>query len=793
MWYGAFVVEKANRDTVGIADTVFAGAQQAAITGADSSHLAERIGGRYDVLGWIGAGGMGSVYRVRDAELDEIVALKMLRHELVRDPQSLERFRQEVKLARRVTHQNVARTFDIGDHDGEKFLTMEYVDGEPLSRAIARGPLELARVIDIGIAVSAGLAAAHSAGVVHRDLKPDNILLGVGNRVVITDFGIARAHVDGEAAQRTGSFVGTPAYMAPEQVDGSGIADTRADIYAFGTMLFEMVTGRAAWEGDTPFVIASARLLAPPPDARRHRPETPAALRDAIRRCMARVPADRFAQVNDLAEELRQAGASGTGHASSSAHRSEPARPKAMAEVPRTTETAVAVLPLHNAASENAQLIADGLTDDLIDTLSMTAGLRVRPRGMVAGYQGRCDDPRTVGRDLGVQVVVDGSVRNIGDAMRLSIRVISVIEGFQLWAGRFDAKAADLLVIADEAARAIATALTVRVDAPLREAPGDGLAIELYFRAKREFRDSWHSSMKLAVDLFEQALALAPTNPEILSGCALAFARMAFFSDAAPGISVARARELADRAVALAPHLGDSWAALYSAHMNAGDPVASARALRAGVSHAPKAAQLQEMLGRLLLEIGDARQAITRLEAARLYDPTSIAPEFELARGHALLGEWEKCDEILSRPSLDAGTGAISRARFALWRGASAPVPPDATPPNSYQRLWCQVLTRRRLDDEQRAFMTERTTTAAGRLRALFWQRNTEVFAFVGEKESALNGVLCAFDAGLIDILWIDRCPLLAELRDDDRWASLRGRVIERVLPIADALGVTVQ
>ena len=789
-WYLGLVGDEGDGRGIGVADTLADDSLQLSSTETGPRELPDRIGGRYDVLGWIGAGGMGSVYRVRDTELDEIVALKMLRRELVRDAPTLERFRQEVKLARRVTHPNVARTFDIGEHEGEKFLTMEYVDGEPLSRAIARGPLDLEQVRRITIDICAGLTAAHVAGVVHRDLKPDNVLLGSGERVVITDFGIARAYVEGEADRQTRSVVGTPAYMAPEQVDGSATADTRADIYALGAMLFEMVTGRAAWEGETSFVVATARLLRPPPDARLLRPEVPVVLSDAILRCMARAPADRYPRVADLADELRQARALTAATESLHSHSPTPERAKAMPDAPRANETAVAVLPLRNAANPSDAFIVDGLTDDLIDTLSMTAGLRVRPRGMVASYQGPKDDPRIVGRELGVQVVVDGSVRKLGDAMRLSLRVISVIEGFQLWAGRYDAHAADLLVVADEAARAIASALTVTVDAPPREAPTDGLAIELYFRAKREFRESWHSDMQGAVDLFEQALSRAPTNPEILAGCALAFARMAFFSDRAPALSAARARELADRAVALAPHLGDSWAALYSAHMNAGDPVASAKALRAGVAHAPKSAQLQEMLGRLLLELGDARQAISRLEAALLFDPTSVAPEFELARAHALLGEWAKCDEILARPSLNAGTGAISRARFALWRKAPAPVAPEATPPSSYQRLWAQVLTVPRLDDEQRAFMSERTTTAKGRLRALFLQRNAEVFAFVGDTEAAMTAVSEAFDAGLIDILWIDRCPLFAEMQVDTRWSPLRDRVMERIRPIADTLGV---
>lgn len=362
--------------------------------GSASTLPSQCIGGRYDVLGRIGAGAMGNVYRVRDRELDEVVALKMLRSELAGDAQSLARFRQEVKLARRVTHQNVARTFDIGEHDGEKFLTMEFVDGEPLSRIVERGPMEVDAAIAIALGACAGLEAAHEAGVVHRDLKPDNVLIGAGERVVITDFGIA-----GDARQQTGTFAGMPAYMAPEQVEGKTI-DGRTDLYAFGAMLFERVTGRMAWEGTSPFLVASARLTQPPPDPRAVRRDLPEALAAAIVRCLARAPGDRFARAKDLADALRSAR---TTHA-------PPLDERAIAmAVPHTTETSVAVLPLRNAGSFDDYVI-DGLTDDLVDTLSMTAGLRVRPRGVVMRYAGVQGDPRLCASSASPRVFNSGQV-----------------------------------------------------------------------------------------------------------------------------------------------------------------------------------------------------------------------------------------------------------------------------------------------------------------------------------------------------------------------------------------------
>ncbi|NUO50825.1 MAG: DUF2332 family protein [Polyangiaceae bacterium] len=254
----------------------------------------DRIAGRYEVLAPIGRGGMGVVYRVRDHELEDVVALKVLHRDLVRSPEMLTRFRKEVKLARRVTHRNVARTFDIGEHEGERFLTMELIEGEPLSAILhMSGRLEVTRALDIGRQILEGMAAAHDAGIVHRDLKPENISVANDGRVVVMDFGIARANVVDDALKTSGEAWGTPAYMAPEQVEAADV-DARADQYAFGALLFEMITGKAAWTGSSAYVIAAARLNSPPPDPLQHRPELSAELAALVIRCMAYDAAERF-------------------------------------------------------------------------------------------------------------------------------------------------------------------------------------------------------------------------------------------------------------------------------------------------------------------------------------------------------------------------------------------------------------------------------------------------------------------------------------------------------------------
>src|SRR5687768_8698896 len=241
------------------------------------------VAGRYEIQGFIGSGAMGTVYRALDRELDEIIALKVLKKELAGASGMLERFRREVKLARRVTHKNVARTFDIGDDGGDRFLTMELIDGESLSRRLARlGRLPFREVAAITKDICAGLAVAHEAGVLHRDLKPDNVIVAKDGRAVITDFGIARAFAGGDSQTAAGVFIGTPLYMAPEQVEGMVELDARADLYALGAMMYELLTGEPAWQRATLVAVAAARLLSPPPDPSAKVPDVPEDLRTLV-------------------------------------------------------------------------------------------------------------------------------------------------------------------------------------------------------------------------------------------------------------------------------------------------------------------------------------------------------------------------------------------------------------------------------------------------------------------------------------------------------------------------------
>jgi serine/threonine-protein kinase len=765
------------------------------VAGAVSGVSGPLLANRYEILGLIGVGGMGSVYRARDRELEELVALKVLRKDLVSTPGMLDSFRREVKLARRVTHRNVARVFDIGEHQGDKFLTMELVDGESLGALVAReGALPLARVVELASGMCAGLTSAHAAGVVHRDLKPDNVLIASDGRVVLTDFGIARAFTDAGAGSTMGLLVGTPAYMAPEQVEGHREIDARADIYALGVVLYELITGRRAWPGESPLAVAAARLLADPPDPRRVCPGLPDPMASLVLKCMARRREDRFATVEDVVAALSTITWTSLPLGAAAPPRDASTVVSVLPASARSDKT-VAVLPFRNAGPAEDDYLAAELTDDLIDSLSMTRGLKVRSRGVVLGHAGSSQDPREIGRELGVQVVVEGSVRRARGSVRISARLISVADGFQLWAKRFDRPEQDVLSINDDAARAIAEALTLDREAPAREAPSSPEAVDLYLRARHEYRKFWQQDQERALTLYEQAEALAPGDPMILSGKALALSRRSFFT----GRGVAEARTSAEQAVAAAPNLAEARLALGSVLLQQGEWVPAVRELRQALSRGPGLAETHAAVGRVLMEVGDIDEGIRRLEAAIALDPRAPLAIEALVRCHALRGDLARVDHLIATTITAKEDSAYwtTRARMFIWRRdqRSAMALLDelvAFDPNLLvARMMLSIVAYQRLPTEvrdQKVIALE--SVGSLRRRTFFMQMEAETNAYLNLTEPAFLAVKRCADSGLIDLGWIDHCPLLDEVRADPRFPAARALVKQRADEILHAYRV---
>jgi eukaryotic-like serine/threonine-protein kinase len=776
------------------------------IAGAAAAHGAEPpdvVAGRYRIVRWLGGGGMGRVYEAQDTELGERVALKILRDGLSSD--AIERFRREVRLTRRIQHPNVARMFDIGEHGGLRFLTMELIDGPSLGRSIGH-VLPWPRLLLIGRQLCAGLAAAHDKGVVHRDLKPDNVLLErATDRAVITDFGIARGSDDATVTQ-VGSVVGTPRYMAPEQL-GGGEVDVRSDLFSLGVILYELATGSRPWHGENAVTIAIAQVTQPAQPIAAA--SLPAGFVELVTRCLEVDPTRRPATARELGERLDEMdpdhGQPRT--AELRTPRRDPAGPKSLdaslvdrprrpsmsgmdtragSTAPHRIATTLAVLPITCAPGD--EYLADGVLEDLIDTLSTTAGLRVRPAGMVRPVTD--PDPREVGRKLEVDHVVCGSLRRTPQGVRVSARLIGAADGFQIWAHRADGGECDILAISEQLAHGIAEALSTRATGPTR--PTDPRAVELYLRARAERRLFWATHLKLAADLLDQAFEISPSSAPIAGARALA-ATQAWVMSGEPQLAP-RAREAIERG--LASGHPEAFLASASYKLNTNDAIGGAADLGVALLRAPMLAAAHEMVGRVLVEVDAASEARQHFDTARALDPTRAhILATDLARLDALEGHWDRADETLGTLLADADPairqlGAIYRARLATWRGDRAAMLEAAT-----------VFAPRMGNQTSRLIDYIHEVAASGTLEPDAWReflirfggpdvphRNqliglqvlAELALMIGDHALAYDTLEEADQLGLIDVFVLDRCPVFRPLTGERRFVTLRDRVRTR-------------
>jgi len=747
---------------------------------ATDPRLPEQIAGRWDILALIGTGGMGNVYRAHDRELGETIALKVLRRSAGPGAaDALERFRAEVKLARRVTHVNVARTHDIGKHDDMLFLTMELVDGESLGRRVARGALPWRDAVAIARGICAGVGAAHAAGVVHRDLKPDNVMLAGDGRVVVTDFGIAAIHELG-SGEDTIEVTGTPAWMAPEQL--AGTSDARSDVYAIGEILWTMLTGAHPWTHEGRLQILP-RITEPAPSMSRGLAPEPVI--EVIERCLARVPADRYADARAVGEALAAAEA---------ADPTAPRRPVASVVAAPPREVRVGVEPIRNLGAAADDFVAAGLVEDLIDVLGRVRDLRVRALG-----EGSARD------DL--DVVVAGSLRRAGDMVRIAVRAAGARDGFQIWSQRFDRRLDQILQLSDEVAHDVAAALSATsVRGADREVATDRVVVELYLRARQLVESNWLDDPR-PLALYQEALARDPDAPVILSAYATLLARRLGGDDDLR--TSAEAEALARRAIAGGGGRAEPWVALSVVFYNQSRAAPALRAARIALERGPGLAEANDHAGRMLLEIDPGLvEATALLERARWANPKLPNTLVDLVRAHALRGDWDRVDELHEHP----GTSSIiallvSRARMTLWRGYAAGDPAPPMPDLARLRWIDDVIRdafhRGALSDDNAQLWCERVAAmpAGSRVHRFFAQLGTEIALRFGHRDAGWRLLDDAVANGLLDIAWLEHAPLFDGVREDPRFVAARAEVADRAarllavwrgpLPAADPDAIT--
>jgi serine/threonine protein kinase len=820
----------------------------------------------YEPLALLGSGGMGRVWRARERSLERDVAIKLLATTELRERQR-ERFLLEARALARIQHPNVVAVYRLGEILGVPFLAYELIDGVGIDQLI--GSLRWPRALAISIDLVRGLAAAHQAGVLHRDLKPANAMVTAEGTAKLIDFGLAKllrddddddsellaqeeseltAPMPGTAVSektlssgdthnpvsvengeltRRGALLGTPRYIAPELWHGAR-ASPQTDVYTLGLITWEMLTGQLAHA--VPGGLESegseglrARIETPLRSVATLLPEVPRELAAIVDMAVCKHPSGRFRSAAELQHALESFADDMRAEGRIRARRELPSpldhvvgdseSSRSLTAAARSEHT-VAVLPFECAGDEELGYVAEGLGEELIDGLSDTPGLKVRPRASAATFAGR-EDHSTVARELGVQILVEGSVRRIGERVRIRVRIISGIDGFQLSAKRFDCTLGELFAVSDTVVETVVGALKERLttdrslqDATLErslsdsgsgsderqqatETGWDPAGVDIYLQARHELRRNWHTDVSRAIELFEQALVRLPGSPRVLAGAAVAYARLAFVGGTDGAARALGAIEFAERAIAIDPTRSEPHYARAMYHFNSGAPRAALVSLERARELAPTNAEVHDLLGRVLLELDDLERALEHLELAHRLNPHEANTRFDLIRAHAMAGSWAQADALLSPRGLgmgefDAAVLTLTAARIDLWREQPRWLPADDSDLGKHLVGEITGILRAAtrspgLDPGLITRLRDLADAAPPRRRILMHQFLTEVAAHAGSMNIALDSATQAVEVGLCDLTWLVRCPLLTSLREHPRMLALRERIIKRV------------
>ncbi|MFN0159253.1 MAG: protein kinase domain-containing protein [Bacteroidota bacterium] len=612
----------------------------------------------YKILEKLGEGGMGVVYKAQDTKLDRLVALKFLPHHLTSSEAEQSRLLQEAKAAAALNHPNACSVIDIQEANGEQFIVMEYVDGVTLRQKspVAKVNDAIAYAIQIGEA----LHEAHSKGIVHRDIKCENIMVNSRNQIKVMDFGLAKLKGSLKLTKAS-STVGTLAYMAPEQIQG-GEVDGRSDIFSFGVVLFEMLTGKTPFRGEHDAAIMYSILNEEPEPLTKYQPDASSDLLHIINRALEKDPADRYQRADDMVNELRRLQKTS----------SRVVRPEQMTQS-RTTQTtsfpvasprksnaklwiaaaaivlltgtswflffnkpeqkitSMAVLPFVNAGSDqSAEYLSDGFTESLINSLSKLPGVKMMSRNSVFRYKGKDIDPQVVGKELSVDAVLLGRITQNAGALIVSVELVNTSDNSHMWGEQYERKASGIITLQNEISRELSKQLSVTLTGEqenqiTKNATENTEAYHLYLKGRYYWAKRTAENLSKAVAYFNESIQSDPGYALAYSGLADAYIILGVFGEQSPAEAFPRAKAAASKALEIDPSLAEAYASLgdISIHYD-WDWIAAGRNLSKAIELDSRYATAHHWNSEYLTIIGRHDEAIAETRKAAELDPLSL-------------------------------------------------------------------------------------------------------------------------------------------------------------------------
>jgi len=580
--------------------------------------------GHYRILAKIGAGGMGIVYRAHDDRLDRDVAIKVLPTKVLGDEAARRRFRREALALSKLSHPNIGTIFDFNSELGVDYLVIEYIPGTTLAHRLARGPLPEKDLLGLGTQIAAALEEAHEHGVVHRDLKPSNIMVTPKGLAKVVDFGLSKllyceSDSDNTASVTDTAFAGTYPYASPEQLRGETL-DGRSDIHSLGIVLYEMATGQRPFRDPIPSRLINAILNSPPVKASSLNPAVSPGLDGLIFKTLDKDPERRYQSARELRVDLQRLLTPGS-----------VTSPVAQLRRRRGDKpvTSIAILPLVNTnADSETEHFSDGITENIINSLSHLPKLRVMARSTVFRYKCSELDPITIGRELNVGAVLTGRLVQRGDSLNISTELVDVTDGAQIWGEQYSRKLGDIFSVLEEIAMEISSRLRLKLSGMEKKQLAKHFtenrdAYQAYLRGRYMASKYSEQGMKKAIEHFRQAIEIDPTFALAYAGLAMTYWNVSAVQFA-PNEVMPKAREAARKALELDDQLAESHAAVALVKMAyEWDRADAEREFKRAIQLNPGYATVYQWHGWHLAIMGRLDESITELKRAQELDPLS--------------------------------------------------------------------------------------------------------------------------------------------------------------------------